>query len=62
MANSYKYAEESDKARLKALKEVDKTIEKYHYMQVQHFPLDWIEVFADWNKIRNILSLKESEK
>ena len=61
MANSYKYAEESDKARLKALKEVDKTIEKYHYMQVQHVPTDWIEIFADWNKIRNILSL-ESEK
>lgn len=59
MANSYK--EISDQARLKALKEVDKTIEKYHYMQVQHFPLDWIEVFSDWNKIRNILSL-ESEK
>lgn len=61
MANSYKYAEISDKARLKALKEVDKTIEKYHYMQVQHVPTDWIEIFADWNKIRNILSL-ESEK
>lgn len=59
MDNSYK--EISDQARLKALKEVDKTIEKYHYMQVQHFPLDWIEVFSDWNKIRNILSL-ESEK
>jgi len=61
MANSYKYAEISDQARIKGLKEVDKTIEKYHYMQVQHFPLDWIEVFSDWNKIRNILSL-ESEK
>lgn len=62
MANSYKYAEISDQARIKGLKEVDKTIEKYHYMQVQHFPLDWIEVFSDWNRIRNILHIEESEK
>ena len=61
MANSYKYAEISDQARIKGLKEVDKTIEKYHYMQVQHFPLDWIEVFSDWNRIRNILHIEECE-
>ncbi len=61
MANKIATNAQKKSARLKALKEVDKTIEKYHYMQVQHFPLDWIEVFSDWNKIRNILSL-ESEK
>lgn len=60
MANSYKYAETSDRARKKALKELDKTIEKYHYMQVQHVPVDWIEILADCNSLRKILDVKES--
>ncbi len=58
MANSYKYAEESDQARRKALKELDKTVEKYHYMQVQHVHVDWIEILADCNTLRRILDIK----
>lgn len=55
--NDYKFAEISNDARIKALKQLDKTVEKYHYMQVHHCPVDWIEIFADYNELRRIMDV-----
>lgn len=44
-----------------AVKQLDKTVEKYHYMQVQHVPVDWIEILHDMNVLRRILT-EEDER